>query len=521
MPARSVRKANAFLDERLGTQSFLERGMNHIFPDNWSFMLGEMAAYCLFILIVTGVYLAFFFDPSDGDVIYHGPYIPLRGLHMSSAYKSVVDISLQVRMGLLFRQIHHWAANIFIATLLVHMVRVFVTGAFRKPRDINWMIGLTLFLLSVFNGFSGYSLPGDLLSGIGLRIAYSIAESVPVIGPWMVYLFFGGQFPSDQLTHRLYLLHVFVVPLLILGLLGAHLALVWHQKHTQFPGKGRTNKRVVGSQLWPTYTARSVALFCGVSGVIVILSGVAQINPIWLYGPYRAGTVSSFAQPDWYVGWLEGALRLFPAWRVHVFGYRVSVDFWPAVVFPLITFVVLYAWPALERFMTGDVYIHNVLDRPRDRPVRTAVCVGALALYLVVYVAGAQDVLAFYLQAPQPPVTIGLRVLGIALPIILGLMTWRICHGLASAGRLPETEPPVGSHKSAKPPIDMYLPERVKYEPAPAVELAEEHAATLVREKPQSSTLRRLAGLAAGIGAGFAVGRRRSSSTGSNGRKSG
>jgi ubiquinol-cytochrome c reductase cytochrome b subunit len=372
-------------------------------------------------------------------------------------------------MGLLFRQVHHWAANIFIATLLCHMVRIFVTGAFRKPRDINWMIGLTLFLLSVFNGFTGYSLPGDLMSGIGLRIAYSIALSVPVLGNWLTYLLFGGQFPSDQLTHRLFIAHVFIVPLLLLGLLGVHLGLVWHQKHTQFPGRGRTERRLVGSQLWPTYTARSVALLCGLTGVVVVLSGVAQINPIWEYGPYHPGAISSFAQPDWYVGWLEGSLRLFPAWRLHIFGYAVSVNFWPGVMFPIVTFAILYSWPALERFMTGDIFIHNVLDRPRDRPVRTAVCVGALTFYLVVYVAGAQDVLAFYLNTTQPPVTLALRGLAIGLPVAAGVLTWRICRGLAETGRLPATEPPKGPHTSETPAAAKYLPSRARFEEADEV----------------------------------------------------
>lgn len=469
MTSRLVRRANAFTDERLGTQDFLQRAMNHIFPDNWTFMLGEMAAYSLLLLLVTGVYLALLFDPSDHQVVYHGSYVPLQGLHMSAAYQSAVDISLKVRMGLLFRQVHHWAANIFIATLLCHMVRIFVTGAFRKPRDINWIIGLTLFLLSVFNGFTGYSLPGDLMSGIGLRIAYSIALSVPVLGNWLTYLLFGGQFPSDQLTHRLFIAHVFIVPLLLLGLLGVHLGLVWHQKHTQFPGRGRTERRLVGSQLWPTYTARSVALLCGLTGVVVVLSGVAQINPIWEYGPYHPGAISSFAQPDWYVGWLEGSLRLFPAWRLHIFGYAVSVNFWPGVMFPIVTFAILYSWPALERFMTGDIFIHNVLDRPRDRPVRTAVCVGALTFYLVVYVAGAQDVLAFYLNTTQPPVTLALRGLAIGLPVAAGVLTWRICRGLAETGRLPATEPPKGPHTSETPAAAKYLPSRARFEEADEV----------------------------------------------------
>jgi ubiquinol-cytochrome c reductase cytochrome b subunit len=460
----TLRRANAALDERLGSQSFLKRAFDHIFPDNWSFMLGEVALYCFIVLVATGIYLAFFFDPSDSQVVYHGSYVPLRGQSMSLAYQSTVSLSLDVRLGLLFRQVHHWAADIFLAVIALHLMRIFFTGAFRKPRDINWVVGVTLLLLSIFNGFSGYSLPDDLLSGGGLRIAYSIAQSVPVIGNWLAYLFIGGQFPSPELTHRLYIAHVFVVPLLIGGLLGVHLALIWRQKHTQFPGAGRSQRKVVGSQLWPTYSARSIGLLCAVVGALALLGGVAQINPIWLYGPYHPQSATAAAQPDWYVGWLEGALRLFPAWRLHLFGYTVSEVFWPAVVFPLTCFAVLYSWPFFERWWTSDLLAHNLLDRPRDRPGRTAFGVAALTLFFILIVAGAQDVLAQMLATTQPPVTLTLRGLAIGLPIATGLIAWRICTDLAAGGPLPPTEPPRGPADSATLSKDSYLPARARYD---------------------------------------------------------
>jgi ubiquinol-cytochrome c reductase cytochrome b subunit len=456
-PAKRLRGANRFFDERLGTQSFLKKALDHIFPDNWTFMFGEMAFYCFIILVLSGVFLTFFFDPGDTQVIYSGPYLPLHGVHMSTAYESVVRISLEVRAGLLFRQMHHWAADLFIASIFVHMCRIFFTGAFRKPRDINWLVGLSLLLLSVFNGFTGYSLPDDLMSGLGLRIAYSIAESVPIAGPWLAYLLFGGQFPSDQVEHRLYLAHIMIIPGLIFALLGVHLALIWHQKHTQFPGKGRSNKKLVGSQLWPTYALRSTGLFAAVAGVLAILGGTVQINPIWLYGPYQPWNASVFAQPDWYVGWLEGALRLFPGWRLHLFGYTVSEDFWPAAFFPLLTFAVLYAWPWLERWVTGDRDTHNVLDRPRDRPMRTALGVGGITLYLVLTLAGAQDIIAYIITGSQPEVTLGLRGLAITLPPLCALVAWKVCHELKAVRQPIEGEPPEGDAGSATPAIEEYL----------------------------------------------------------------
>jgi ubiquinol-cytochrome c reductase cytochrome b subunit len=465
VPAKTIRRANAALDERLGTQEFLQKSLDHIFPDNWSFMLGEIAFYCFLILVMTGVWLAFFFDPSDTVVVYQGPYAPLHGQSMSAAYQSVLNISLDVHAGLLIRQIHHWAADLFIAAIVCHLARIFFTGAFRKPREINWVIGVTLLLLSILNGFTGYSLPGDLMSGLGLRIGYSIAESVPVIGNWLAYLFFGGQFPSSELTHRLYLLHVFVVPLLIFGLLGIHLALIWHQKHTQFPGAGRSEKRLVGSQVWPTYAFRSIALLCALGGALCLLGGLVQINPIWEYGPYHPYAASSFAQPDWYTGWMEGSLRLMPPWRLHLFGWTVSEVFWPAVFLPLMTFVVLGIWPFLERWWTGDHLYHNLLDRPRDRPGRTAIGVAAFTFYGVLTVAGGQDVLAYYLNSQQAPVTFALRGALIGLPIITGLTAWKVCRDVR--GVIPEAvEVPKGRADSARPPSRDYMPERVAWQEA-------------------------------------------------------
>ena len=431
-----IDRAFRWFDDRLHVAHFTRSSLRKIFPDNWSFMLGEIALYCFVILVVTGTYLTFFFSPSAKEVVYDGSYVPLQGLPMTEAFNSSLRISFDVRAGLVFRQMHHWAALLFTGAVLVHLLRVFFTGAFRRPRELNWIIGVTLLVLVMFNGFSGYSLPDDLLSGTGLRIGYSIALAVPLIGTWAAFLVFGGEFPSPDIISRLFVLHVLLIPAIIAGLLGAHMAILWRQKHTQFAGPGRTEDNIVGSRLWPTYTARSVGLLAGVFAVTALLGGLFQVNPIWLYGPFEPAAVSTASQPDWYMGWLEGALRLAPAWRVNLFGYTISEVFWPGVLLPGVTFGLLYMWPFIERRLTHDTAEHHILDRPRERPVRTAVGVGVLTFYTVLFVAGSSDIGAQKFVVSIPTFTRVLQFLVVILPIVTGLITWKLCRDLAGADKL-------------------------------------------------------------------------------------
>jgi ubiquinol-cytochrome c reductase cytochrome b subunit len=408
--------------------------LNKIFPDHWSFMLGEVALYSFVVLILTGIYLTFFFDPSLAKVVYEGSYAPLKGVEMSAAYKSTLDISFDVRAGLVMRQMHHWAALIFLAAIVVHMCRVFFTGAFRRPRELNWIVGVTLFILAFINGFAGYSLPDDQLSGTGLRIAYSILLSIPLIGTWAAFLFFGGEFPSEAIISRLYGLHILMIPAAIAILLVAHLGIMWHQKHTQFAIEGAHEDNVVGSPLWPTYAAKSIGLFFMVGAVIAALGGLAQINAIWLYGPFVADKVSSASQPDWYMGWLEGALRIMPAWEIRAFGFEIPNPFFPGVLLPGITFGLLYAWPFLEARFSKDREPHNIVDRPRDKPLRTALGAATLAFYFVLFLAGGTDVWAVFLQASVNALVVSFRVAIFVLPVVVGLLTYYLCKELAASG---------------------------------------------------------------------------------------
>jgi ubiquinol-cytochrome c reductase cytochrome b subunit len=304
------------LDQRYKGSTPLRGLLNKIFPDHWSFLLGEIALFSFIILLLTGTFLTLFFDPSMKEVAYDGSYTALRGAQMSAAYESSLHLSFEVRGGLFLRQMHHWSALLFMAAIVVHMARTFFTGAFRKPREANWAIGVALFLLGFLAGFTGYSLPDDGLSGTGLRIASAIMLSIPVVGTWLSSSVFGGEFPGELIIGRFYILHVLLIPAALVALISVHLALLFVQMHTQWPGPMRTNNNVVGERFFPRYTLKQGGFFMTVFGVVALMAGLFQINPIWLFGPYRASEVSSASQPDWYVMFMDGLVRLMPAWQI-------------------------------------------------------------------------------------------------------------------------------------------------------------------------------------------------------------
>ena len=436
-PAPATKRLARWLDRRLGAADFVRTALNKVFPDHWSFMIGELALYSFVVLVATGVYLTFFFHPTANEVVYHGSYVPLRGVHMSEAYQSAIDLSFDVRAGLLMRQIHHWAALLFLATIVVHLCRVFFTGAFRRPREINWMIGVTLLILAIFNGFAGYSLLDDQLSGTGLRIAYSIALSIPLVGTWIASLLFGGEFPGPDILTRLFIIHVLLLPAAIAVLLGAHLFIIVRHKHTQFAGPGREEDNVVGKRLWPTYAAEAIGLFFLTAAVLCLLGGIAQINPIWVYGPFNAAEVSSASQPDWYMGWLDGALRIMPGYEIRAFGFEIPNPFFPAVLLAGITFGLLYLWPFLEARVTRDDAEHHVCDRPRQRPVRTALGVATLSFYVICFLGGASDVLSSTFGLSVNAVLWTFRIAVIVVPPITATTTYRLCRELSARDGLP------------------------------------------------------------------------------------
>jgi quinol---cytochrome-c reductase cytochrome b subunit len=428
-----------FLDQRSGSAPFARKTLRYLFPDHWSFLLGEVALYAFVVLVGTGIYLTLFFHPSTATTTYHGSYAPLDGMQMTEAYKSVVDISFDVKAGLLIRQTHHWAADVFVAAIVLHLMRIFFTGAFRKPRELTYLIGVAMLMLALPEGYLGYSLADDLLSGMGLAIGYSVALSVPIVGANLGLLLWGAPFPGDpSFWSRMYIAHVLILPVMIGGLLTAHLALVASRHHTQFRRKERqSDRKLLGVPTFPGQTPRSLALFSAVAASLFLLGGLVQINPIWLWGPYHVGSSTNGAQPDWYLGWLIGALRLVPSFDV-VIGSRTLVPnpFWGGALFPLVVFAAILAWPWLERRVTGDRRVHNALDRPRDAPWRTAIGAGFLTWVFLIFFAGAADRIYVFLGISYVSQIWAFRGLVLLLPVVVMLVTRKACLALQRAERI-------------------------------------------------------------------------------------
>ncbi|MEU9170508.1 cytochrome bc complex cytochrome b subunit [Streptomyces sp. NPDC048420] len=428
-PAKGER-LSGWLDGRLGTRTLGAKYLRKVFPDHWSFLLGEICLYSFVVLILTGVWLTLFFHPSMNEVTYHGSYTPLNGVRMSEAYASTLDISFDVRGGLLIRQLHHWSALIFVAAMLTHMMRHFFTGSFRKPREVNWLFGWSLLFLGLFEGLFGYSLPDDLLSGTGLRFVYGATLSVPIVGTYLAMFLFGGEFPGHDIVARFYSLHILVIPGIMAALVVAHLILVVYHKHTQFAGPGKTERNVVGTPFFPVYLAKAGGFFFLVFGALTLIAAVASINPVWSYGPYRADQVSTGAQPDWYLGFAEGLVRVMPGWEITLWGHTLILGVLiPVVIFPLLL-VFIGVYPFLEARFTKDKREHHLLDRPRNRPVRTAIGASWISLYLILLAGGGNDIVATRLHLSINTVTWAVRIGMFVVPVIVFVATRRICLGL-------------------------------------------------------------------------------------------
>ncbi|MGX1562616.1 cytochrome bc1 complex cytochrome b subunit [Streptomyces sp. NPDC055506] len=434
-PAGKGERLADWADGRLGLYGLAKANMRKVFPDHWSFMLGEVTLYSFIVLILTGVYLTLFFEPSMQEVVYNGSYTELNGVLMSKAFESTLDISFDVRGGLLIRQIHHWAALVFITGMLVHMMRVFFTGAFRKPRELNWVFGWTLLMLGIITGLTGYSLPDDLLSGTGIRFAQGAILSIPIVGTYLSFFLFGGEFPGEDIISRLYPVHVLLLPGIMLGLVAAHLILVFYHKHTQFPGPGRKERSVVGMPFLPVYMAKAGGFFFLVFGVLTVMGALAQINPVWAFGPYRPDLVTTGAQPDWYLGFSEGLIRVMPGWEINLWGHTLVLGvFIPFSLFPLIL-LALGLYPFIEAWITGDKREHHILDRPRNAPVRTGLGVAWLTLYAVLLIGGGNDIVATHLHLSINVITWFVRIGVFVLPVVAFIVTKKICMGLQRRDR--------------------------------------------------------------------------------------
>jgi quinol---cytochrome-c reductase cytochrome b subunit len=424
--------AATWADDRLGLAGLAKKNLRKVFPDHWSFMLGEIALWSFVVLLLTGVFLTLWFRPSMAEVMYDGSYDQLRGIHMSEAYASSLNISFDVRGGLLMRQMHHWAAMIFVAAMMVHLLRVYFTGAFRKPRELNWVIGSLLLLLGTLEGFTGYSLPDDLLSGTGIRAADGFMKSMPVVGTYMSFFLFGGEFPGDSIIPRLYTVHVLLIPGILLALIAAHMLLLVYHKHTQWPGPGRTEQNVVGYPMLPVYMAKAGGFFFVVFGVLAAMGAILTINPVWRYGPYNPAEVTAGSQPDWYMGWPDGALRIMPGWETHLWGnWTLSWNvFFPIIVLPGLMFTILMMLPFIESWITGDKREHHLLERPRNAPTRTALMVALMTFYGILWMAGGNDIIAIKLRLSINQITYFNRVAVFIGPVIAFFITRRWCISL-------------------------------------------------------------------------------------------
>ena len=438
-PGRGMRFVNwgaNYVEDRTSMSGLVKELGRKIFPDHWSFMLGEVALYSFVVILLSGTFLTFFFQASMAPVIYEGSYPTLKGVEMSAAMASTLDISFDVRGGLLMRQVHHWAALLFVASIGLHMLRVFFTGAFRKPREINWVVGFVLFILAMGEGFTGYSLPDDLLSGNGLRIIDGMVKGIPVIGTWISYLLFGGEFPGEAIVGRLYTLHILLLPALVLAAIGVHMILLIVNKHTQFAGPGRTEGNVVGVPIMPVFAAKAGGFFFIVFGVIMLIASTVTINPIWNYGPYDPSPVSAGTQPDWYIGFADGMLRLIPPHlETEIWGFTIT---WyiliPIAVLGLFIVLVMF-YPFIEAWITGDKREHHIADRPRNAPTRTAIGAAGVTFYAVMWAAASSDLIATHFRLSIEGVTHTLQVSLIVAPIVAYIVTKRIALALQKKDR--------------------------------------------------------------------------------------
>jgi ubiquinol-cytochrome c reductase cytochrome b subunit len=399
--------------------------LDRIFPTHWSQLIAGMTTASLVVLILTGGYLALYFDPSMGSVRYDGPFDNLRGVEMTRAYASVLHISFEVRGGLLIRQIHDWAASLLVASLLVHLCVMFFTGGFRRPRRLLWTVTVLLLIVAIFAAFTGVLLGADVLSDTSLRMISGYILSVPVVGTWLHWTVFGGEFPGTEVIARVYAAHWALIAILA-GLLVLRATL---QRRVE-PARFRAERDIAGVRQVPGIAARLAATFLATIGVLALMGGLFQINPSWNYGPGNAAHVSAGSAPPWYFGWVDGAVRLFPAWEIRLGDYLIPPSFWPSMVFLPLSFLALALYPRLEQRFTRDDAPHHLVQRPRDVPRRTALGVAVLALYACLQLAAAIDVLALQFGLSADAMLWTARVGVLVLPPLAYLATYRLCLGL-------------------------------------------------------------------------------------------
>lgn len=394
-------------------------------PTHWTDVFGVVTMACLAVLVVTGVVLMFFYVPSSERVVYDGGYSPLHGVEVSRAFASTLGLSLDVNGGLVLRQAHHWAALLLPAAILAQLAVMFFTGAFRRPRQASWVLLFLILVAALAAGWSGYALPDDMLSGTGLRIVEGIVLGIPVVGTWIAALLFGGGFPG-RIIETLYPIHLLVSVALIV-LVAARVRVAWRRGMPQYPDAQRIPMRAAARR-WGGFAAVAV-------GILLVVSATVTVSPIWLYGPSDPGNASAGSQPDWYTGFLDGALRLVPpGWELEIGGYTVTL----AVLVPLAVvgafMAALLLYPLLENWVVGGGD-SDLLDRPRNVPVRTALGVAGMSFYGVLWAAGSADVIAATFGLALEAVVIAFQVALVVAPPVAFSVARRVCLGLQQKDR--------------------------------------------------------------------------------------
>jgi ubiquinol-cytochrome c reductase cytochrome b subunit len=406
------------------------RGLRgRVYPSHWSFLFGQIAFYSFIVVSLSGVYLMFFYEPSVTPVTYDGSYAPLKGAEMSRAMDSTLDLSFEVRGGLLMRQVHHWAALLMIASLLLQLLRLFFTGGFRKPRESMWLVTFLLLVLAMAAGFTGHSLPDDMRSGTSLAVLDGVLKATPLVGVSLSSLLFGGPFPGDVLT-IFYPLHIVILPAAMLVLFVAQATLALHHKPAQFAGPGRTENNVVGRPA-PIAAIKGIGLFLVVSGVVVLMAATFTVNPIWTSGPADPASAPAGSGPVWYLAFLDGALRLVPSgWEFEWLGMTWTLAVLVPVGVVTLFFLALAGYPFLERWVTGDRQRHHLLERPRSNPTRTGIGVAGIVFYGVLWATAGSDTIALEFGLSVQGVLRTFQVLIFVGPVVAYVVTKRICVGL-------------------------------------------------------------------------------------------
>jgi ubiquinol-cytochrome c reductase cytochrome b subunit len=424
------------LDERVGLAHPARKTLNKVFPSHWSFLLGELALISFAILVLTGIFLTAFYRPSVDTVVYAGASELYRGRELPGAFASILTLTHDVPGGQLVRRVHRATAQVFIGIAIIHMLRVVLTGAFRKPREVNYHIGWAMLVLAVVSGWSGHNLVYDTLAGTSLRVYYSFVLATPYVGEWLAQTIFAGEFPTGGLLPRLYSLHILLLPVAIGGLMAAHLALIARQTHTAYRHPAvDVEKTVVGEPLWPSQFAKTTTLALMLAGVLSLAAALVPWSEVDLHGPYLVARASNASQPDWFLFWVEGAIRIYPGVDIEVLGTIISGAFISGVVLPFLFILVMAGYPWLERHVVGDDgRHHHTAQGGLEVPFRAGFVSAFLSFWLLLSVAATNDVIARVFAVPVEGVVWFFRIAVFVVPPVVGVAV--AAHGRHRSQRL-------------------------------------------------------------------------------------